>query len=368
MELMKINLKALSEKEMPEFVQNLGQSPYRAKQIINWIYKKYAASSEEMTDLPKSLREKLLKTAFISNLKLLKKEVSKDGTQKFLFELEDKETIESVLIPDKNRLTLCISSQVGCAMRCKFCMTGKIGLKRNLKAYEIVDQIISAQRMLKETKITNIVFMGMGEPLNNFTEVIEAILRIINLLGLSRRKITVSTAGIVRKIFELAGAGLQVNLAISLNATTDHVRDNIMPVNKKNPIKQLLQACREFPLALTRNAKRSRRITFEYVFLEGINDSKEDALRLVKLLKGIKSKVNLIPYNLIQESTSSASFKRFDRTEELKPLRTPSEDKILFFQKILRNAGITAMIRKSKGSDISAACGQLRASYFPKNS
>ena len=378
---MKINLKALTEKEMPVFVQNLGQSPYRAKQIINWIYKKFAASSEEMTDLPKSLREKLLKTAFISNLKLLKKEVSKDSTQKFLFELEDKETIESVLIPDQNRLTLCISSQVGCAMRCKFCMTGKIGLKRNLKAYEIVDQIISVQRMLTETKIppsplcqrgargdsspskiTNIVFMGMGEPLHNFAEVTEAVRRIINLLGISKRKITVSTAGIVRKIFELAGTGLQVNLAISLNATTDRVRDTIMPINKKNPIKQLLQACREFPLTPT------RRITFEYVFLEGINDSKDDALRLVKLLKGIKSKVNLIPYNLIQESTSPSFFKRFDRTEELKPLRTPSEDKILFFQKILRTAGITAIIRKSKGSDISAACGQLRASYFPKNS
>ncbi|MEK6528903.1 MAG: radical SAM protein, partial [Nitrospirota bacterium] len=212
------------------------------------------------------------------------------------------------------------------------------------------------------SKITNIVFMGMGEPLHNFAEVTEAVRRIINLLGISKRKITVSTAGIVRKIFELAGTGLQVNLAISLNATTDRVRDTIMPINKKNPIKQLLQACREFPLTPT------RRITFEYVFLEGINDSKEDALRLVKLLKGIKSKVNLIPYNLIQESTSPSSFKRFDRTEELKALRTPSEDKILFFQKILRAAGITAIIRKSKGSDISAACGQLRASYVPRNS
>lgn len=296
---MKINLRQLSEKEIILFIGNLGQKPYRAKQIINWIYKKYASSFEEMTDLPKSFREDLLTSACISNLKLLEKQISKDGAQKFLFELEDKETIESVLIPDKDRLTLCVSSQVGCAMGCKFCMTGKLGLKRNLKAYEIVDQIIAVSRIIAPLyKITNIVFMGMGEPLHNFEEVLEAIWRITSLMGFSKRKITISTAGIVPKIFELAERGPGINLAVSLNATTDEVRNNIMPINKKYPLKELINACRRFPLP------PRRRITFEYVLLNGINDSKEDALRLVKLLKGIKSKVNLIPYNLIYNPPS----------------------------------------------------------------
>ncbi len=232
---MKINLKALSAKEISEFATELGQSPYKARQIISWIYKKRAISFEEMTDLSKSFKEQLKKTAFISNLKLLKKQISKDRTQKFLFELEDKETIESVLIPDNDRLTLCISSQIGCAMGCKFCMTGKLGLRRNLKSYEIIDQIIAVQRLINNSqKITNIVLMGMGEPLHNFDEVIEAIRRITNLTGFPKRKITVSTVGIIPKIPELAKKGPQINLAISLNATTDKIRNKIMPVNKKN--------------------------------------------------------------------------------------------------------------------------------------
>lgn len=342
---MKINLKALSAKEISEFVTELGQSPYKARQIISWIYKKRAISFEEMTDLSKSFRKQLKKTTFISNLKLLKKQISKDGTQKFLFELEDKETIESVLIPDNNRLTLCISSQIGCAMGCKFCMTGKLGLRRNLKSYEIIDQIISVQRLIcdRGLKITNIVLMGMGEPLHNFDEVIEAIRRITNLTGFPKRKITVSTVGIIPKIFELARKGPQINLAISLNATTDKIRNKIMPVNKKNSLEKLMKACRNFPLA------PGRRITFEYVLLAEINDSKEDGLRLVKLLKGIKSKVNLIPYNPIGKT--------------IRVFRKPSEKKMLVFQKILQNAGLTVTLRKSKGEDISAACGQLGASH-----
>lgn len=342
---MKTNLKQLSEEELSLFVEKLGQKPYRAKQIVNWIYKKYATSFEEMSDLPKSFRELLKDRAFISSIKLLKSQISKDGTQKFLFELEDNETIESVLIPDKNRLTLCISSQVGCAMGCKFCITGKLGLRRNLKAYEIVDQVIAVERYIQTKSITNIVFMGMGEPLNNFNEVIHALWKIIGLMGFSKRRITISTIGIIPKIYELAKSAPPINLAISLNATTDEVRDKIMPINRRYPIQRLINACRAFPLP------PRRRITFEYVLLDGINDSKEDALRLVNLVKGIKSKVNLIPYNPITES-------RF---------RRPTEDKISEFQKILLKAGITAIIRKSKGTDISAACGQLRASYLPRN-
>lgn len=341
---MKINLKALSAKEISEFVTELGQSPYKARQIISWIYKKRVISFEEMTDLSKSFREQLKKTAFISNLKLLKKQISKDGTQKFLFELEDKETIESVLIPDNDRLTLCISSQIGCAMGCKFCMTGKSGLRRNLKSYEIIDQIIAVQRLINNSqKITNIVLMGMGEPLHNFDEVIEAIRRITNLTGFPKRKITVSTVGIILKIFELAEKEPQINLAISLNATTDKIRTKIMPVNKKNSLEKLMKACRNFPLA------PGRRITFEYVLLAEINDSREDGLRLIKLLKGIKSKVNLIPYNPIGKT--------------IRVFRKPSDKKILAFQKTLQNAGLTVTLRKSKGEDISAACGQLGSSH-----
>ncbi|MBI4681089.1 MAG: 23S rRNA (adenine(2503)-C(2))-methyltransferase RlmN, partial [Nitrospirae bacterium] len=337
------------------------------------------------------------KTVFISNLKLLQKQTSKDGAQKFLFELEDGETIESVLIPDNDRLTLCISSQVGCAMGCKFCVTGKMGLKRNLKAYEIIDQIISVSRIIAKNsitpsvlplfkgrnrerdnfKITNIVFMGMGEPLHNFPEVLEALRRITDLLGFSKRKVTLSTAGIVPKIFELAEKAPRINLAISINATTDEIRNKIMPINQKYHLKELLNACRKFPL------KPRRRITFEYVLLEGINDSKEDALRLINLLKGIKSKVNLIPYNNlpadIQEAPPIPLPKRFELLERFKPFepfkqfkktdfRAPAEERILAFQKILQNAGITAIIRKSKGGDIFAACGQLKATYFLRNS
>jgi 23S rRNA (adenine2503-C2)-methyltransferase len=346
----KTNLKSLSEKQLTKFIELLGQKPYRTRQIISWIYRKLVSSFDEMTDLSKSIREDLNRTACISNLILIKKQTSKDGTQKFLFQLEDTETIESVLIPDKNRLTLCISSQVGCAMGCRFCLTGSMGLRRNLKAYEIVDQVITVQRLIStginqdKKKITNIVLMGMGEPLHNFTEVIEALWRITSLMGISRRRITLSTAGIPNQISELAKKGPAVNLAISLNAATDRVRNEIMPLNKKYPLKELLNACRRYPLELR------RKITFEYVLLEGMNDSIADARRLVRHLHGIRSKVNLIPFNPGLDHTAF----RFQR---------PSDKNVLAFQKILLDSGITAKIRKSMGSDISAACGQLKAGY-----
>lgn len=353
---MNINLKALSEKEITEFVKKQGQSPYRAEQLINWIYKKHATSFDEMSNLSKSFRDSLKKIAFISQLKLLERQLSQDGTQKFLFELEDRQTIESVLIPDEKRLTLCVSSQVGCAMGCKFCVTGKLGLKRNLMAYEIVDQILAVQRLTDyRPKITNVVFMGMGEPLDNFEEVVESLRRITKLLGFSKRRVTLSTAGIIPKIYELADRAPGINLAISLNATTDEVRNKIMPVNRKYPLKELLKACRDFPLP------PRRRITFEYVMLKGINDTKEDASRLLNLLRGIKAKINLIPYNPIQQKTS-------EPVKQPEPFERPSDDGITTFQKKLLNAGLAAIIRKSKGQDISAACGQLKASYLPKTS
>lgn len=342
---MKINLKSLSEKELAEFIAELNQPSYRARQIINWIYKKYAISFEEMTDLPKSFRELLKETLFISNLKLLKRQISKDGTQKFLFELEDEEIVESVLISDEDRLTLCISSQVGCAMGCKFCMTGSIGLKRNLKADEIVEQIITVQRM--GFRVSNIVFMGMGEPLHNFDEVMEALWRIKRFLGFSMRRVTVSICGIVPRIAELAKKGNGVNLAISLNATNDEIRDKIMPINHRYPLRELLNACKRF------SATTRKQITFEYVMLNGINDSKEDAIRLITLLRGIRAKINLIPFNSLSPKENE-----YEKS---------SEEKILAFQKILHKGGLRAFIRKSKGSDIFAACGQLKASYLNKS-
>ncbi|HDZ84525.1 MAG TPA: 23S rRNA (adenine(2503)-C(2))-methyltransferase RlmN [Nitrospirae bacterium] len=342
---MKTNLRSLSKTELIQFIEQMGQKPYRAKQIINWLYKRLANSFDEMTDLSKEFRADLEKKAYISNLTLLQKQVSRDGTEKFLFGLEDGESIESVVIPNTKgeaSYSLCISSQVGCAMKCLFCRTGGLGLKRNLRSYEIVNQVISSKRLIGKGEITNIVFMGMGEPFNNFKEVRDALMKITELIGYSKRKITVSTSGIVPGIKKFGDEGPDVNLAISLNASTDESRTMIMPINKKYPLENLMKACREFPLA------PRRRITFEYVLIGDINDSSEDARRVTSLLKDIRAKVNLIPFNPVGSSTG---------------LKKSSEGRVLKFQDIINKAGITTMIRKSKGSDISAACGQLKAGY-----
>jgi len=342
---MKTNLKSLSKSELTQFIERMGQKPYRARQIIIWLYKRLATTFDEMTDLSKEFREDIKKKAYISNLALLQKQVSNDGTEKFLFELEDGESIESVLIPNTKgeaSYTLCISSQVGCAMKCLFCKTGRLGLKRNLRSYEIVDQVITSKRLIENSEITNIVFMGMGEPFNNFKEVRDALEKITGLIGYSKKKITISTSGILPGIKRLVDEGPDINLAISLNASTDESRTMIMPINKKYPLKKLMKACREFPLA-TR-----KRITFEYVLIGGVNDTVEDAKRVAELLKGMRSKVNLIPFNPVGSSAG---------------LKKPSEVRVLKFQDIVNNAGITTMIRKSKGTDISAACGQLKAGY-----
>jgi len=229
-------------------------------------------------------------------------------------------------------------------MGCRFCLTGKLGMIRNLRAWEIVDQILSVNRLIMPKKVTNIVLMGMGEPLANFDEVVDALKRVISFIGISKRKITLSTAGLVPKIRELPAKAPDVNLAISLNATTDEVRDKIMPINKKYPIRSLIEACRRYPL------KPMRRITFEYVLIGGVNDSPEDARRLVRLLRGIRCKINLIPINPLEESD----------------LQRPSKAGILVFQKILTDNNMTALIRESRGQDILAACGQLRGRYTGK--
>jgi 23S rRNA (adenine2503-C2)-methyltransferase len=345
----KTDLKALSKKELAAFVHEQGLPAFRAKQLLHWIYERRAESVSDITEFSKDLRGSLSERAYISNLTLLARQSSLDGTGKFLFGLSDGESIESVIIPDKDRLTLCISSQVGCAMMCRFCLTGRLKLKRNLKAHEIADQVISVNRLLgtgapssrASRSITNIVLMGMGEPLENLGEVAEALRRMTDLMGISKRRITLSTSGISPMIDELARKAPRVNLAISLNATTDEVRDRIMPVNRRYPLKSLLDACRRYPL------EPRRRITFEYVLLQGINDTTDDARRLVKILKGIPCKVNLIPFN----PYPGAFYRR------------PADEEVEQFQKIVLGGNVTALIRKSKGQDILAACGQLKAGY-----
>ena len=335
----KLNLKSLSKEGIYLFIEKIGLPRYRAEQLLSWMYKRHASEIDAITEFSKDLRSHLNGIAFISNLKLVERLQSSDGTEKFLFSLEDGNTIESVLIPDEDRFTLCISSQAGCAIGCQFCLTGKSGLVRSLKSYEIVDQIIAVNRIISPEKVTNIVFMGMGEPLMNFDNVVESLWRIIQFIGISKRKITVSTAGIVPKMLLLPLKAPDINLAVSLNAADNETRNRLMPINKKYAIESLISACKKYPL------QSGRRITFEYVMIDGINDSPDDAHRLTKLLKGVQCKINLIPFNPHSES----DFKR------------PTEKRVLEFQKILLNKNIRVLIRESRGQDILAACGQLRA-------
>jgi len=339
----KENIKKFNLQQTEDIINKLSLPSYRTNQLIQWIYKKYVNSIDEITEWSKSLRKTFSEKYYIGSIKLFDRKISKDRTQKFLWELEDGEKIESVLISDKHRLTLCISSQVGCPLKCRFCLTGKIGFKRNLHAWEIVDQFIQISRLIKAEglRLTNIVFMGMGEPLLNFDNVVEALWRFKNLIEFSPRRITVSTAGIIPAIKELPYKAPTVKLAISLNATDQKTRSFLMPINKKYPLHELLKILGEYPL------KPGQRITFEYVMLKGINSSEEDALRLSQILKGIPSKINLIPFN----PWEGCEFKK------------PEEYEILKFQEILASKGYSVFIRKSKGKDILAACGQLKALY-----
>jgi 23S rRNA (adenine2503-C2)-methyltransferase len=270
-----------------------------------------------------------------------------DGTKKFLFQLEDGNRIESVLIPDKKRLTLCLSTQVGCALGCRFCLTGKIGWKRDLRVSEILNQILAVKQTLSDkTSITNIVLMGMGEPLANYHNTIKAIELMTNpdAFKFSSRRITLSTAGLLPELEQLKKEKISFQLAISLNAPDEETRSYLMPINRRYPLRRVLETCRNLPL-------RSRtRITFEYVLVEGVNDSSENAKRLAKILRGIPSKVNLIPLN----ETAGIPFKK------------PSEDQIRRFQEILIEQGLTTIIRASKGAEISAACGQLHGQSLRK--
>jgi len=285
------------------------------------------------------------KVSFISMLNPLHVEQGEDGTKKFLFQLEDGNRIESVLIPDKSRLTLCVSTQVGCALGCRFCLTGKTGWRRDLTISEILNQILAVRETLKDgTSITNIVLMGMGEPLANYSHTLHAIELMTNpdAFKFSSRRVTLSTVGLLPELERLSKEKISFRLAISLNASDEKTRSHLMPINRRYSLTKLLEACRSFPL------RPRTRITFEYVLLEGVNDSPLDAKRLLNILKSIPSKINLIPLN----EAPGIPFKR------------PSEDKIRAFQEILMKGGITAIVRASKGADISAACGQLQGKRF----
>jgi 23S rRNA (adenine2503-C2)-methyltransferase len=319
-----------------------GELAFRAQQLCHWVYKRQATSLLQMTDLPESLRQRLHSRVYISTPTVLRQQHSTDGTEKYLFRLEDGNQVETVLIPAEDRCTLCVSTQVGCAIGCRFCLTAQGGLVRSLRPAEIIGQVLHFQEPGKapERAFTNIVFMGMGEPLDNFRGTVQAI-RILTAdwgLGISPRRITVSTSGLVRRLEAFGREDLKVNLAVSLNATTDAVRTQLMPINKAYPLDTLLAACRAFPLAAR------QRITFEYVLLGGVNDTPKDAERLVKLLRGLRCKVNLLPFNEIPGS----------------PYCRPSDDAVLRFQEYLLQHHISAFIRQSRGRDISAACGQLR--------
>ncbi len=342
----KQNLLALSFEEVTLFLSRLGWKRYRSEQVLSWIYKQFAADFESMTNLSKSDRRLLSEKAVLSHLKVVTHQKSSDGTEKFLFELADGKQIETVLIrSEKKRRTLCISSQAGCTLDCNFCLTAQEGLKRNLRVDEIINQFLSVQATLPdEESITNVVLMGMGEPLANLNAVTAACERMISPMGLNlaSRRVTVSTAGLIPQIKTLIAGPVSVNLSISLNATTDEIRSRIMPkVNRLYPLKELMAACRALPLPPRRS------ITFEYVMLSGINDSLEDAARLVQLVKGIQCKINLIPFNAYPGA-----------------LYQPTPDgQILRFQDWLHQHKIRTTIRKSKGRDILAACGQLTSEF-----
>ncbi len=333
----KIDIKDFCLEELENFLQGLGKERYRAKQIFKWLYQKGAASFDEMTNLSKEFRGALSERVRVSSLVQEQVEVSVDGTKKFLFVLEDGSSIESVLIPEEDRATLCVSTQVGCAMGCTFCLTGTFRLTRNLRCAEIVNQVCAIQ---KTERITNIVLMGMGEPLANLENVIRALKIMISADGfqISNRRVTVSTSGLVPEMEKL-GKAVTVNLAVSLNATKDEQRDQLMPINRTYPLAALLAACRNFPLP------NRRMITIEYVLVRGINDSLDDAKRLVRLLRGIPVKVNLIPFN---------EFEGCD-------YQCPEQQAIDRFHGYLLEKNLTVITRASRGADISAACGQLRA-------
>ena len=350
----KTELLGMGIKELEDFMESIGEPRYRGRQVHRWIYQKAVSSFYEMSDISRDLRTKLDELARISIPRVLKQRASIDGTRKFLMELEDKKRIESVVIPHSRnkdtRYTLCISTQVGCPIGCVFCATGSSGFQRNLEAYEMIGQVLGSERELQKRLksnenglITNVVFMGMGEPMLNYDQVIKSIYTLNDPKGINigQRHITISTSGDVRGINQLAQENLQVTLAVSLHACSNELRDKLIPLNRKYPLEELIKSIEQY-IRLT-----NRRVTFEYLLLDGVNDHKEDADKLITLLKPLLANVNLIPYNEVV----GLEFKQ------------PSPQQVNEFYYYLLQAGVNVTLREEKGADIEAACGQLRAGY-----
>jgi 23S rRNA (adenine2503-C2)-methyltransferase len=340
--MVKRNVKELDREELESWLVERREPKYRADQILRWLYRKGVNSFAEMSDLSARLRQTLEDAFAVSRLRTLRRDQAADGTVKFLFGLADGGSIESVLIPEAKRLTLCISTQAGCGLGCAFCATALMGLKRNLRASEIADQVLEAGRALEPgKKITHLVLMGMGEPLANYQNTVNAVRIMTDAdwgLAFSSRRVTLSTVGLVPQIKKLMDE-TRVNLAVSLHATTDEMRSQLMPINRKYPLAALIECCRALPIP------KRRRITFEYVVLRGVNHSADDAKRLARLLGGIRSKINLIPFNPHHGS----------------PFQRPAKEEIEKFQNELRAYGYQVNVRTPRGDDIHAACGQLQA-------
>ena len=336
------NFFGTSELRLKEIFSDWEVETYRIHQVFTWVYHYHCRDFNEMTNLSKSLRSRLAENFYFALPKIQSRTQSKDGSIKYLFELDDGAVVESVWMPSNSRNTLCLSTQVGCRLNCSFCLTASLGLKRNLTAGEIIGQHIAINGELEEKdQITNIVFMGMGEPLDNYGPVVDA-LRLMTspeAMKISTRKVTVSTSGLVDKMKAFQKENLAINLAISLNASDNPTRDQLMPINRKYPIEVLIDCLKKYPL------KPQRRHTIEYVLLAGINDSDEDARRLAKWLKDVPCKINLITFN------------SFDSSE----YRPPSEEKVLKFQNFLIEQNFSAFIRQNRATDILGACGQLAA-------
>lgn len=339
----KIILSGLTQKDFEKIAQDLKASKFRAKQIHNWIYLKSVKSIEEMTDLSKDFREQLAQIAQVSDIKIKTKQVSQDGTIKYLIEYPDGNCVETVLMRFDNRanLTACVSSQVGCAVNCAFCATGKRGFIRNLTAAEIVEQVLTIQRDTG-LKVTNVVFMGQGEPLLNLDNVLEA-LKIFNEdFQIGARRITISTSGIIPQINKLADLDMQSTLALSLHAPVSNIRKQIMPIENKYPLAELKKALQNY------SHKTGRRITIEYLLIKGLTDTLEMAKQTAIFLKDIKCNINLIPYN----STDENNFQKFD-------FNRPNNNDVMKFKYILEHSGKKVTVRLERGADIDAACGQL---------
>ncbi len=338
-----ININEYTLEELEVYIENLGEKKFHGKQIYKWLHKEQVESFDDMTDISKTLREKLKKQCEIIKLQVIEVQKSKDGTHKFLLGLSDSNAIETVFMRYNHGNTICVSTQVGCKMGCKFCASTKEGYKRNLLASEIEGQIIAVEKYMKE-KTSNVVYMGIGEPLDNYDNVVKSIRQINNPMGLGigARHLSLSTSGIVPNIYKLADEKVQATLSISLHATTDEKRREIMPVANKYGIKELLEACRYYIM------QTGRRISFEYALIQGVNDSKNDAIELAKLLRGMIAHVNLIPVNEIKEKEYTKS----------------KEKSIEQFMTTVNSMGIITTVRRELGKDIDAACGQLRQKYL----